>query len=83
MFLNFQTDRFGQSVQTQIRQLLEEHIIRVFTVCQVSSLLLFLYSGLCDLARNPEDRFSHDVALMRLYMSEVWLSTPILHIREQ
>ena len=61
MFLSFRTDRSGQTVQTQIRQLL----IRVYTVCSSSCIFWMHYSKekpSCSTFRviatkNPENVF--------------------------
>ena len=46
IFLSFRTDRSGQTVQTQIRLLLEERssLIRVYTVCHSVCIVWTHYS---------------------------------------
>ena len=43
MIQSFRTDRYGQTVQILIRLLLEEQLIRVFTVCYSICIILMKY----------------------------------------
>ena len=46
IFLSFRTDRSGQTVQTQIRLLLESSLIRVYAVCNSGCIFWVHYSSI-------------------------------------
>ena len=52
MFLSFGTNRSGQTVQTQIRLLLENSLIRVYTVCHSICSLLMHFTMVKPLCSN-------------------------------